>query len=130
MATQYNWSLIRAGDWESTEWTIFGDGSYSRRTSRLMTLEEYEDAGQKTKSYDFRKIHTESGKMIAPKFSELLDAMNTDPWRPDGEMIHACDGVAWAFRQFDVTGKTVRDSGKPGYIYGNDVLERIASLLP
>ena len=131
-AAHHNWSLIKAGDWIQTEWIIYCDGTYIRKSRYNMTMEEILrqiNAG----IYDNRKfvhVYTENGKMSMPIYSALLDAMAKTPWRPDGEMIHACDGDAWEFQQFDMIGKTVQDSGSVGYIYGNEILERIASLLP
>lgn len=135
-ATHQNWGLIRAGDWEQTEWIIYCDGTFLRRTYYIMTLEDIErqeKAGafnEAVRECGLRRIYTENGKMPMTKVSELLDAMAKTPWRPNGEMIVACDGDAWIFQQFDMTGKTIQDSGAVGYIYGNKVLERIASLLP
>ncbi|MBE6069670.1 MAG: hypothetical protein E7211_18565 [Clostridium lundense] len=135
-ATHYNWSLIKAGDWEKTEWFVNSDGAFLRRSYYIMTLEEIErlkTAGvydKACKECGLRRIYTENGKMTMPKYSALLDAMDVNPWRPDGERICACDGDAWKFQRFDITGKTVQDSGPVDYIYGNEVLERIAKLLP
>ena len=135
-ATHQNWSMIKAGDWEQTEWTIYCDGSFLQRTYHIMTqgdidrLKKAGDLDEAIRECGLRRICTESGKMPAPKLSELLDAMDVSPWRPVGERIDACDGDAWKFQQFDMAGKTVQDSGPVGYIYGNKVLERIAKLLP
>lgn len=135
-AVHHNWSLMKAGDWNHTEWFVYSNGSYLCRTYYNPTWEALESLETEAASGQARgesvpwRVHTANGKMRAPSFRALLDAMETDPWRPDGEVIHACDGDAWELRQFDMSGKTIRDSGRLGYIYGNAVLERITALLP
>lgn len=135
-ASHHNWSLVKGGDWEQSEWVIYCDGTFLRRSYYIMTPEEVKNSQNKgifdrtRMEHGLRHIYAESGKMSMPKFSELLDAMEKSPWRPDGELIRACDGDAWKFQQFDMTSKTVKDSGPIGYIYGNRVLEGIANLLP
>ena len=136
-ARHQNWSMMKAGDWNYTEWLIYSDGTFFCKRVFNPTLEEWErineileKKSEKINECPWKKKHLINGKLATRDFNKLLDALETDPWRPDGEAIHACDGSAWELRQFDKTGKTIRHSGRLGYICGNAALEQIVSLLP
>ena len=118
----------------SNDFSVYTDGQYFVKWRFNKSGEEKPDealsaAGDGAEFCERSKTYRCSGKMSAQAFQRLMEAVNTDPWRRKGEQIFACDGDAWKFRQFDANGNTVRDSGALGYIYGNAVLERIASLL-
>ena len=70
------------------------------------------------------------GKMRMSSFEKMLAAMETDPWRTPGLDIQACDGEGWKIEMYGPDGTVIRSSGELGYIYGEQVLETIASLLP
>ncbi len=63
-------------------------------------------------------------------FEKMLAAMETDPWRTPGLDIQACDGEGWKIEMYGPDGTVIRSSGELGYIYGEQALETIASLLP
>ena len=129
LAEDHNWGFKRAPCWESTTWRVFSDRSYEIESQYLRKPDE--DELQRISSYS-QLILTKKkrGKMRMSSFEKLLAAMETDPWRTLGLDVQACDGEGWKIEMYDPEGIVIRSSGELGYIYGEPVLETIASLLP
>ena len=114
VATEYNWGLHRSNDWSSVTWTVRYDGGYDVRTY-------YGD-----ETLPHRESH---GKLDKAPVNELRSILDTKPWRMNPP-ADACDGTAWEMKYFSPEGKKLNYSGKPGYIYREETLGRIAALLP
>ena len=126
-AVVHNWGMICAydGSWLTVTWKIFSDGSYQIDEESFHIPESsdrFEDVD--------RKDHVlTKGRMESAAFAELASALEQDPWRDPATESGGCDGVAWAIEQYE-DSRVIRSSGRLGYIYGQENLERIVSLLP
>ena len=114
-AYKKNWGLSGPGEWDTVSWSVYTDGTYEIRIDYIADADP---------SYCKEK----SGTMKKDRFAKLYNAIDQD-WKPD-TFSCACDSVAWKFEQYSPDGTIVRSSGELGYIYGKEVLELIASLLP
>lgn len=114
-AIEHNWDEMGPGDWKSTEWLIFSDGSYEM-VSKFNT---YEETGNKT-----------VGQMNKKVFDKLLKMLKRNEWRDPSLNVFVCDGVAWEIELYREEGSIEKTSGELGYIDGHRVLETIVSLLP
>ena len=66
---------------------------------------------------------------MKPKAFEKLVCAAKKKWHTDERPYDVCDGVAWEFRLFNTSGKTLK-YWKEGRIYGHSVMEEIESALP
>ena len=108
---------------------MFNDRTYV--VERRYTRKPDEDELQRiTSCSQLIVTRKKRGKMRISSFEKLLAAMETDPWRTPGLDIQACDGEGWKIEMYSHEGMVIRSSGALGYIYGEQVLEAIASLLP
>lgn len=126
-AVLHNWDMICAyeGSWLTVTWKINTDGSY------LIDEESFHipDASDRIEDVGKKDHVLTKGRMPSDAFAELCSALEQDPWRDPAIESDGCDGVAWTIEQY-VDGQVVRSSGELGYIYGQENLERIVSLLP
>lgn len=129
LAEVHNWGLKCAPCWESTTWRVFSDRAYVVESQYMRKPDE--DEMQRITSYaQLITTKKKRGKMRMSSFEKMLAAMETDPWRTPGLDIQACDGEGWKIEMYGPDGTVIRSSGELGYIYGEQVLETIASLLP
>ena len=124
VATEHNWGLKRAGDWNIITWKIYYDRSFLKSVETIPGLND-----------DLTEIPNTirdavSGEMEPEAFEELRTLLETEKWRILGRDINACDGVAWKIDFYSPDGELRNSSGKLGYIYGEPVLERIVETLP
>lgn len=126
-AILHNWGMICAydGSWLTVTWKIFDNGFYTIDEESFHVPEAYGQPDEVN-----RKDHVLSeGKMDPEQFAKLVSALEQDPWRDPVIISDGCDGVAWEMNQY-MDGKVIRSSGDVNYIYGQENLERIVSLLP
>lgn len=115
VVNEYNWGLHSTSDWERVTWTIYYDGDCRTRTYY---------AGSEM------PFHKEArGNLDKELVKQLKSLFDTQIWRKNPP-ADACDGTAWDMKYFAPGGERLNYSGKPGYIYGEETLERIADLLP
>ena len=138
-AVEHNWDMLGPGSWETITWSIFSDGSYKIREKRIPrhTAEKALEIIHSTGNFEEykriirkREYTTLSGYMKEDSFFTLKKYLEANQWRDPSIDCYACDGVAWTFEYFDSDGKTIKTSGKLGYIYGHSTLENIAAILP
>ena len=129
LAEVHNWGFKCAPCWESTTWRVFSDRSYVVESQYTRKPDKAEL--QRITSYAQLIItKRKRGKMRMSSFEKMLATMETEPWRTPGFDIQACDGEGWRIEMNGPNGAVIRSSGELGYIYGEQVLEAIASLLP
>ena len=113
-ATERNWGLIGPGDWEKRSWKISEDGWVQYTTAFRSGSPEIAEVPDVT----------EEGQMDAGRFAELKRLL-AEEW--NDKKTEASDGEAWEFKVYE-DGSVVKHR-ETGYIYGNEVFERIAILL-
>lgn len=130
----HNWGLAGPGSWTTATWNIFSTGSYRLECREIRTEKEIEEimAAQESRVAPdrFRKRSVKRGRLSERKLSELVSAMEQEPWRDSSIISDAFDGAAWKITQFSEDGSSIRTSGELDYIYGQRGLETIVSLLP
>lgn len=114
-AKNYNWGLIGPGSWDERSWKVYDDGSYI-----LSIKYRPEDFDRNPRKDTFK------GTMDKHSISEL-NRLVTGQWSVSP--VDACDGEAWEFTAYDNKGE-IHQLFDCGYIYGVEVLEKIANLLP
>ena len=131
-AEEYNWGFKRAGSWEKIVWNIYRDRTYNMKLYSILPFEECKiyRSPDGYNIYDFIGVSQKNGKLSQRKYDCLLSALDSEPWRDSSVECDACDGVAWKIERFSPDGAVVQSSGDLGYIYGQEVLETIAGLLP
>ena len=114
-ARKENLDMAGPGEWQTIRWSVFSDGSYTIQV-RFVPDKERPDSGEK------------SGIMKKDRFARLGEALLPE-WKTNLYSC-ACDGAAWQFEQYSPDGTVVRSTGELRAIFGNEVLEQIAALLP
>ena len=115
MAERQNWGLIGPGAWDTMTWTINNDGSYRIHTeykAEDTEMDFYDDYGQ-----------------LSEQQMKSFYAVIRGKWRNTDIECRGCDGEAWKMRRYSLAGNLVNSSGKLGYIYGHEKLEKIAEYL-
>lgn len=129
-----NWSLMGPGSWETATWYVFNTGSYRLESSEIRTEKEIDEIMAAQESCGdparFCRRSVKRGRLSEKKLSELIAALEQQPWRDPSIICDACDGEAWVITQFAEDGSIIQTSGELGYIYGHRILETIVSLLP
>ena len=111
MAERQNWGLIGPGAWDTMTWTINNDGSYRIHTE-CIGMDSCDDYGQ-----------------LSEQQMQSFYAVIRGKWRNTAIACVGCDGEAWEMRRYSLAGNLVNSSGKLGYIYGHEKLEKIAEYL-
>ena len=114
-AVKENLGMAGPGEWKTILWAVFSDGSYTIRVSFIP---------EQTQSRSVEK----NGTMKKDRFAGLCAALAPE-WKTNLYSC-ACDGAAWQFEQYSPEGTDVKSTGELRAIFGNEVLERIAALLP
>ena len=114
-----NWDEACPGMWDSMCWDISSDGSYVFTTYYIPDCD---------KQYD-PISHT--GILTPEEFERLAAAADSEgEWMDPAVDSEACDGQWWQIEMYDENGNVIRTTGKGGYIYGQERVETIISLLP
>ncbi len=131
-AEEYNWGLKRPGSWEKLIWYVYSDRTYNMKTYYILPFEECKKHRHSVgyNIYDFIGVSQKNGKLSQKNYDRLLSALDSEPWRDNSVECDACDGVAWKIDRFSPEGSVVQSSGEVDYIYGQEILETIAGLLP
>lgn len=115
-AVKHNWGMMTEGDWEEIEWLIYSDRSYQINVRYCLSTQD--------------SIYTAKvGKIREKTFSRLTE-ITEKPWIDPNVVSDGCDGEAWQFQQFSEDGEIEKSTGNLGYIFGQEALEHIISLLP
>lgn len=122
-AIAYNWGLCRAGDVHKIVWEINYDMTYAITTYVPVLNPENKD--------DLPSISciVDKGVMRKELFDKLRLLADKKLWRTR-DKIDAYDGLAWDIRLYSEDGSLLNSSGKTGYIYNEEVLEKIVAALP
>ena len=124
IAIEQNWGLMGPDDWNRTKWEVYYDGSYKITIYFNPSYDEMRDDVRKG------KIKRISGELGEKEFKELKTHLDSKQWiDPQIDNSDCCDGTAWEIEYYDISGKLLKRN-KPGYIYGHECLEKIASCLP
>ena len=112
-----NWEQACPGMWDAMCWDIYSDGSY------VYTTYYIED---RDKQYAPICL---TGTLTPEEFAELTSSCECK-WIDPDVYSDACDGQCWKIEMYDEAGNIIRTTGKGGYIYGQERVETIISLLP
>lgn len=133
-ASLHNWgmTILIHGDWKSTTWNIYDDGTYRIDTENGIVMSDREsyELLLKNPNTKFTKIKYSYGRMSPVRFDQLKEAIDRDPWIDPEIETTACDGVAWEITQYSPNGNVVRTNNGPVYIYGHRNMEQIVACLP
>lgn len=132
-AVVHNWGLKGSGDWSKIEWRIFYDGSYEVIKVFAPSHAAYNvflEGNVRTNVRTEPEEEKTTGVMAYEAFIKLEEAIKCKPWGGPSLCADGCDGDAWEIESYREDGSVENTSGKPGYIYGQRVLETIVSLLP
>lgn len=118
-----NWGLCRAGDVHKIVWEINYDMTFTVTTYVPVLNPENKD------DLPYVRCYVDQGVMEKEHFDKLRLLSDKKPWRTR-DKIDACDGVAWTIKLYSEEGTILNSSGKTGYIYHEEVLEKIVDALP
>ena len=127
-AEEHNWSCIGPGDWKTVSWRIYSDASYKIKIAFQKSWDDMPSFLHDKREPNNYK--TKTGVMEKEAFEKLNKLIKTPIWRDSSLRIDACDGEAWSIYYYSPTKEILNSSGKLGYIYGEEVLEKIVSCLP
>lgn len=123
-ARTVNWGLINEGMWSSMTWEIRNDGSYTVTVTYVNRVTLFE-TGDAEKEYPDT---VRKGMMSPVEYHELYMACCCD-WMDPDVRSDACDGQGWELVMYDKYGQELRSTGGMGYIYGQEKVEKIISLM-
>lgn len=132
-AVKHNWGMLGPGRWRTVTWKLYRDRTCVVEAEFVLRRDKDDDFPEAQSFLNLmkkREIHSRRVKMPSKQFERLCAELEKEPWRDPDLLCDACDGEAWKIEQYSPDGNIIRSSGEMGYIYGNLVLESIASLLP
>ena len=114
-----NWEQACPGMWGSMCWDISSDGSYVFTTYYIPDRDK-----------QYAPI-SHTGILTPEEFERLAAAADSEgKWIDPAVYSDACDGQWWQIEMYNENGNVIRTTGKGGYIYGQERVETIISLLP
>lgn len=115
----HNWSLMKLGSWNNTQWFIYEDNTYEKIEYYNSEIDMRNDYIEK--SHTTYKLTDEEMARIMNRIRELIPRAKIED-----KDIGGCDGTAWSFAYYE-NGKAIWER-KTNYIYGITALEEIAGI--